>query len=36
MQLDENGNPAWITAGHWNLESDAPLIGGGGGSSNGN
>ena len=28
MQLDENGNPAWITAGHWNLESDAPLIGG--------
>jgi hypothetical protein len=29
MQLDENGNPAWITAGHWNLESDAPLVGGG-------
>ena len=29
MQLDENGNPAWITAGHWNLESDAPLIGSG-------
>lgn len=28
MQLDENGNPTWITAGHWNLESDAPLIGG--------
>lgn len=27
MQLDENGNPAWITAGHWNLESDLPLIG---------
>jgi hypothetical protein len=27
MQLDENGNPAWITAGHWNLESDAPLVG---------
>lgn len=27
MQLDENGNPAWITAGHWNLESDAPLMG---------
>lgn len=20
IQLDENGNPAWITAGHWNLE----------------
>jgi hypothetical protein len=29
MQLDESGNPAWITAGHWNLESDAPLIGSG-------
>ncbi|MDQ4067046.1 MAG: hypothetical protein M3114_05620 [Thermoproteota archaeon] len=28
MQLDENGNPAWITSGHWNLESDVPLIGG--------
>lgn len=28
IQRDENGNPAWITAGHWNLESDAPLIGG--------
>jgi hypothetical protein len=27
MQLDQNGNPAWITAGHWNLESDAPLVG---------
>lgn len=27
IQLDENGNPAWVTAGHWNLESDAPLIG---------
>lgn len=27
MQLDEHGNPAWITAGHWNLESDIPLIG---------
>ena len=27
MQLDENSNPAWITAGHWNLESDAPLMG---------
>jgi hypothetical protein len=27
IQRDENGNPAWITAGHWNLESDAPLIG---------
>ncbi len=26
IQRDENGNPAWITAGHWNLESDAPLI----------
>ena len=28
IQRDENGNPAWITAGHWNLESDVPLIGG--------
>ena len=28
IQRDENGNPAWITAGHWNLESDSPLIGG--------
>jgi hypothetical protein len=28
IQLDENGNPAWITSGHWNLESDLPLIGG--------
>ena len=28
IQLDENGNPAWITSGHWNLESDVPLIGG--------
>jgi hypothetical protein len=27
IQLDENGNPAWITSGHWNLESDVPLIG---------
>ena len=27
IQLDENGNPAWITSGHWNLESDIPLIG---------
>ena len=27
MQLDQNGNPAWITAGHWNLEPDAPLVG---------
>jgi hypothetical protein len=27
IQQDENGNPAWITAGHWNLESDAPLVG---------
>src|SRR5918996_5555902 len=26
IQLDENGNPAWITSGHWNLESDIPLI----------
>jgi hypothetical protein len=26
-QLDENGNPAWVTSGHWNLESDVPLIG---------
>jgi hypothetical protein len=33
MQLDENGNPAWITAGHWNLESDAPLVGSGGASN---
>ena len=23
----QNGNPAWITAGHWNLESDVPLVG---------
>lgn len=29
MQLDENGNPAWITAGDWTLDSDAPLIGSG-------
>ena len=28
IQLDENGNPAWVTSGHWNLESDVPLIGG--------
>src|SRR5918992_2468253 len=28
IQLDENGNPAWITSGHWNLDSDIPLIGG--------
>jgi hypothetical protein len=35
MQLDENGNPAWITAGHWNLESDIPLIGGGNGGDGG-
>jgi hypothetical protein len=27
IQLDENGNPAWVTSGHWNLESDIPLIG---------
>jgi hypothetical protein len=27
IQLDENGNPAWVTSGHWNLESDVPLIG---------
>jgi hypothetical protein len=27
IQLDENGNPAWITSGHWTLDSDAPLIG---------
>jgi hypothetical protein len=27
IQRDENGNPAWITAGHWNLESDTPLVG---------
>lgn len=27
IQLDENGNPAWITSGHWNLESDVPLTG---------
>jgi hypothetical protein len=27
IQRDEAGSPAWITAGHWNLESDAPLIG---------
>jgi hypothetical protein len=30
IQLDENGNPAWVTSGHWNLESDIPLIGTGG------
>jgi hypothetical protein len=29
IQRDENGNPAWITAGRWNLESDVRLIGGG-------
>lgn len=34
IQLDENGNPAWITSGHWNLESDAPLIGTSGGGGN--
>ena len=34
IQLDENGNPAWITAGHWNLESDVPLIGGSAESGN--
>jgi hypothetical protein len=28
IQLDENGNPAWVTSGHWNLESNLPLIGG--------
>jgi hypothetical protein len=28
IQQDENGNPAWITSGHWTLDSDAPLIGG--------
>ncbi len=28
IQQDGNGNPAWITAGDWWLESDAPLIGG--------
>ena len=28
IQLDENGNPAWITSGHWNLQSDVPLVGG--------
>src|SRR5918999_2744552 len=27
IQLDENGNPAWITSGHWNLESDVSLVG---------
>ena len=27
VQLDENGNPAWITSGHWTLDSDAPLVG---------
>ncbi len=27
MQLDENGNPAWITSGRWTLDSDAPLVG---------
>jgi hypothetical protein len=26
-QLDENGNLAWITAGHWNLESVVSLVG---------
>jgi hypothetical protein len=34
MQLDENGNPAWITAGHWTLDSDAPLVGSGASSGN--
>jgi hypothetical protein len=33
MQLDENGNPAWITAGHWTLDSDAPLVGSGASSN---
>ena len=27
IQQDGNGNPAWITAGHWKIESDTPLIG---------
>jgi hypothetical protein len=38
IQLDENGNPAWITSGHWTLDSDAPLVGtgGGGGASSSN
>lgn len=30
-QLDENGNLAWITAGHWNIESVVSLVGGKGG-----
>jgi hypothetical protein len=33
IQLDENGNPAWITSGHWTLDSDAPLIGPGASSN---
>jgi hypothetical protein len=38
IQLDENGNPGWITSGHWTLDSDAPLAdtGGGGGASSSN
>lgn len=27
IQRDNEGNLAWITAGHWWLESDAPLVG---------
>jgi len=27
IQQDGNGNPAWITAGHWKIESDTPLVG---------
>ena len=33
IQRDENGNPAWITAGHWTLDSDVPLVGSGASSS---
>lgn len=27
IQQDDSGNPAWITAGHWKIESDTPLLG---------
>jgi hypothetical protein len=27
-QLDQNGNLAWITAGHWYIESVVSLVGG--------
>ena len=34
IRLDDNGDPAWTTAGHWNLESDIPFIGTTGDGSN--